>query len=104
MYDKPVEQVQSGDLVVADHEASVEGQPSLRGVVRDTFPRPLRDVRVNVGFADRAASVVDVWLPTTKRIEPSSTWAFEVFDMADDGAVASYWVSGPEGTEVQSIG
>jgi hypothetical protein len=103
MYDELVDQVQSGELVMADHEASVDGRPSVRGVVRNTSPRPFRDVRVKVGFVDREGGVVDTRMPTTKRIDPSSSWEFEVFYTAGDGAVANYRISEPEGTEVQSV-
>jgi len=45
--------------------------------------------------------VVDTRLPTTKRIDPSSNWEFEVFYTGDD-AVSDYRISEPEGTKLQS--
>lgn len=103
VYDELLDQVESGELVMAEHGTGSGGRPSVRGVVRNTSPRPYHDVRVKVAFVDRRGEVVDTRVPATKRVEPASTWEFEVFYTDGDEAVADYKISPPEGTEVDTV-
>jgi len=103
VYDELVEQVESGELALVDHDGSMDGRPSVRGVVRNTSPKPYRDVEVEIAFVDRQGGVVDVRLPSTERVESASSWKFEVFYTEPDDTVVTYKISPPEGTQVDGI-